>query len=306
MSRNIAPFPQYRPGRIPYMSSPSMNPDIPWSELTRYAYTRRDWKLLTSLRYIKNPLTITSLINNSSKIYYLTKFIDDMVLKGWIQRRLGFRTKRYGGKKRFAKRTANLATKQDVKRMISSQEETKMIITPASTLSITLNNITPISTFLNPLGQGDTDNTRTGDKVRNLQFKCMLYFICPAGGQGNYRAFIIRCKQPRGVSPTLTDIMGSASPPVYYNYNYSNIDFNSRYEIMADRRLVTNSNFSTQQQNLLLDMSFSCEDSQTDYSLGNAGSIADVDKNSYHLFVLGDQSTVSTCIISSIWYYKNM
>lgn len=304
MSRNIAPFPQYRPGRVPYMQSQSMNPSIPWSQLTTYAYARRDWKLLKSLRYIKNPLTITSLLNNSSKIYYLTKFIDDMVLKGWIQRRLGFRTKRYGGKKRFAKRTQGLATKDYVKKQMSRNNEMHHIITN-TTLTSTLASASYYSTLLNGLVQGDTDNNRTSDRVKFHNFSGKLSFHVPAGVQGNYRITIVRYKQPRGTSATLADIF-SASPSVFHQYNDNNIDFNTRYDIIRDFTVEVQTAYASQTMSKLVDISFNANELISDYSLSNIGSIADIDKNAYFLMLQSDISTNTTVNISSTFNFKDM
>ena len=220
---------------------------------------------------------------------------------GYIKRRLGFKTRKYGGAKKTLK-SGKIATRAYVKRIISAEKETHNIQTDA-TLTTTLTSAANYSTLLNPLSQGDTDNTRTGDKVKFTSFKGKLQIIGAAGLNQNYRCTIVRQKNPRGNAASIADVFG-AGANVFHHFNHSNVDFTSRYEIVLDKTMNIASNHSTQVGYGIMDISFDA-DQVADYSLGNAGSIADIDTNAYILMLQTDAGTAATVNVSSLFFYKD-
>lgn len=218
--------------------------------------------------------------------------------RNWLLHRMGVKTKRYGGAKKAAtKGNRKLATVSTVKRMINRSTEIKFTYSAYQSISTNLLNTAPYFGLLNPLTQGDTDSNRTGDKVR-FNYLTMTLFHNLANTNINditYRYSILRVKNPRGVAPTASTLVvngGTAQDPceIWDEINY---DFYSRYEILYDsgvkvlhRNVTTNYTVSAEQ------FGVSC-DFVTDYSLSNAGTIADIDQNAIYLYFRSGNGTAN-------------
>lgn len=233
--------------------------------------------------------------------------------RNWLLHRMGVKTKRYGGAKKAAtKGNRKLATVSTVKRMINKSSETKFTYSAYGTIASNLLLSSPYFGLLNPLTQGDTDNNRTSDKVRFMYLTMNLRHV--VGDTQNsdvvYRVNILRVKSPRGVAPTSTTLVvngGSAANPeeLWDDVNY---DFASRYEVMYDsgvkvirKQISTNFVIAADYITLPIDMT-------TDYSLGNVGTIADIDQNALYLYLRTNNSTATNHVVGYSYKltYKDM
>jgi len=224
---------------------------------------------------------------------------------------LGMRTRRYGGQKRKAKKEARkVATIQYVKRAIDRSIEDKFVyLNNALMGGANLTNATPQVNLLNGLAQGTTDQTRTGDKVRFARLKLDLLVSAPISATGNSTAYkfdIIRYKNPRGVAPTITNLYGVATPAAIDHFNDVSIDWKSRYECLASRSFVINYPAATVAQVQLLSFDINLNDVQTDYSLGNVGTIADIDKNALYLVAHQDTALSTSVYFAYYLWYQDM
>lgn len=236
-----------------------------------------------------------------------------MAVRGWLARRMGLPTRRHGGKKKArTKGNRKLASVSTVKRMINRTIETKFTYSAYGLVLANCLNTAPYFGLLNPLTQGDTDSNRTGDKVR-FQYLTMNLFHNLANTNINditYRIAIIRAKNPRGVAPTASTLVvngGTAQDPceIWDEVNY---DFFSRYEVLYDsgvrvlhRNVTTNYTVATDYVSVACDFT-------TDYSLGNAGTIADIDQNALYLYFRSGNGTANAHALSLSYKltYKDM
>lgn len=163
-------------------------------------------------------------------------------------------------------------------------------------------------TLLNPLSQGDTVTTREADRVTftSIQIKGRIS-ISPTllTSSTNWRIIIFRDLQANGADPTLANLLDSTviTNVIYAPYNNNYTD---RFRIISDKRGVINPNHlqtwtdtagsnigsskgaMSIKYNLRWQLGFI-----TNYGLGNAGTIADISKNSVYMCALSDQTAVS-------------
>jgi len=244
-------------------------------------------------------------IHNMFAIYFLYRIYKSklgMGFKGWGTRHiLRKRTKLHGGRKRALK--PQLATRMDVKRMINQNKETKFAQQNQVTLSSTHTASVPIITLLNGLSQGDTDANRDGDIVLWTNLKIRMLFN--TSGSAMYKVQIIRQKKARGAAPTLLEMFGSATPsPINYPQMTSQ-DFYTHFEILYNRELNITSNYSAQTVHTLCEIDLA-PDMRTDYSLGNAGTAADIDTNALYLVIRTDNATAATIYYTNVFKFKDI
>lgn len=217
----------------------------------------------------------------------------------WLYKRFGGKTRFYKGKKAKANRLAKVS---DVKRMISIDKENKYLVTAATQISSILDSSNPVLYLLNGLTQGDTDSTRDGDTVTYKRMRMRL--IIATSGSCVAHVQVIRVKKPRGVAPTLSNMFGSSTPnPITYPSN-SDQTFNQHYEIVYDSERSLTSNYSAQVVQTLYDMDLG-SDLKVDYSLGNAGTIADIDTNALYLVIRTDASNQGWVTLSKEFVFKD-
>lgn len=219
-----------------------------------------------------------------------------MVKSGFLLRRLGYRTKRYGGSKYSAnKGDRKLVTKKQVKTMINRTIETKFLYSAYTSLSSDIRSTTPYYGLINGVVQGNTDNTRTGDRVR-YGLLDMHVNIAKTGNNNTgtqFRVMLLRLKNPRGATPASSTIQLATNRPmeIMDDVNY---DWNSRWAIEYDSGVLVYpmTQMSSQYQQYVIHIKKNL-DLVTDYSLGNAGTIADIEKNALYLYITTDSGTVS-------------
>lgn len=171
------------------------------------------------------------------------------------------------------------------------QKDTSGSVVTSATGSITL---------LNGLVQGNTVSTRVGNSVR---FKNLAIRAAVANATAEtiwLRYLIVRSEQPNGVAPTITQILQSANVQSFRNLN--NV---KRFTILKDKVLplpyedaatgmASNPRFIEHYIDLEKRAKKKRKDksaNETDYGLGNAGTIADISVNAYYLVVFSSAVT---------------
>lgn len=213
---------------------------------------------------------------------------------GFFKRRLGFRTRRYGGAKRTLRKAragrGRIASKMYVKQAISRMMENKYILSNLTTVSSNIHSTNPVMFLLNPLVQGDNDDNRTGSKVhfKSLNIRMELIPLSSYPPETHpYRILLFRYKQPRGADPTFTNLFNTATPTQFSQYNKLDINFSSRFEIIRDMTIQPVHQYSAQLHTIYKKINIRQQVNHiTDYSLGNTGTIADIDTNAYFLAVI--------------------
>lgn len=226
---------------------------------------------------------------------------------GFLKRRLGFRTKKHGGVKRRAKKNSKLIKR--VKAIVNATNEKKFLQVAFGSGNITniLGISNPVLYLLNGMTQGVTDNTRIGDRVRQHKLELNAFVSCTASTTQTYNLVcrIIRVKEPRGVAPTTLQIMNTATPNPLDLFNHVNVDWSSRFENIHEQVFTLTPQTATTNAGHVFRIYLPLGDLITDYSIGNAGTIADMDKNAIYLQVLSSDAsnTSSLTVAYYLWYY---
>jgi hypothetical protein len=194
--------------------------------------------------------------------------------------------------------------------------ELKFITNSNQTFSTNFTNSTPVAPILlNGCARNTGDNARIGDRVyyKNMELNLQLIGNKNTGAAYNsyVRVLVFVDRNPRGTATTISSLFGVTTPPVMSIYNYQSTDFRKRYRVLFDRlvKMVpaswngTTPFDSNQVIRIKRKLGF-----QTDYSLGTAGTIADIDTNSVHICALTDDSSASDIAFtgSYILYYSDV
>ncbi len=165
-----------------------------------------------------------------------------------------------------------------VKYLLNS--ENKYLDTVASTAVST----TAYLNLLNPLAEGDTASTRTGDMVKFdlLQFNLTVTINASATASVG-RCCIVRDEQPNGGAFGIGSYFSSVNNPL----SLTNFQQETRFYTYLDEVICVDS----QGPQVLsfrktINLGF-----HTNYGLGNAGTIADISKNSLYVLFLSNEAT---------------
>lgn len=137
--------------------------------------------------------------------------------------------------------------------------------------------------LVNGLQQGDTASTREGQSIKIYSLYVRFYMTINASATTTQiRIFVLMDKQPNGAVPTSGDLLQSNTnilSPLLMGYG-------SRFKIFMDKvyRLDTN------KLNLTIKKFFKFR-FHTKYGSGNAGTVADITKNSLYIMMVSDQAT---------------
>lgn len=228
--------------------------------------------------------------------------------QGYFVRKAGIPTRKYNGRKRAL--NGKVATVNKVKHMIARINELKFqyaVVTTATTIS----NSAPYILLLNPCLRGTTDQTRIGDRVHNNKLDINMLFNPTAtlgNGTPTVRFLIIKYKNPRGVSPLAngSDVFDQTAPVPMSHFNDITTDWHSRFECVKDSgAMIIKTQFSGQLMQTHCHFKKTLKDI-TDYSISNAGTVADIDKNAYYLYVLTDTTVSCNLTYDYRFYYKDM
>lgn len=197
---------------------------------------------------------------------------------------------------------AIVGLQKTVKRIV--KHEPKYLI--AEVTNSNLLNSTPVITLLNGVAQGDTNVTRNGNKLRFWSLEAR--FIITAGTSMTdptpVRFMLVRKIKTVGATITLSNLLSDATPDVLDNFNVNNIDFKNTYKVYWDKTVVIhpqvfdNSATGTTTESLATGTSYRFMTIRTklggfttDYGLGNAGNVGDIDTNGLFLISFTDNST---------------
>lgn len=157
--------------------------------------------------------------------------------------------------------------------------------------------------LLNGLTQGDTNITREGDRVTytSIQFRGRVQAPAINLTSVTWRVIIFRDMQSNGAAPTAAQLLDSSviTTLVYAPYN---TDYTDRFRVLMDKRSTMNSNVvlltaadqTTQVIPHARKINFKWKlGFITNYGLGNAGTIADISKNSVYMLVISDRTGIS-------------
>lgn len=167
----------------------------------------------------------------------------------------------------------------------------------------------PTITVINALGAGDTNILRDGAKVRWKRLTMKLY--CKAAAMTDERAvriIVVREKTALGSAPTLAQLMSSATPAPFDMYNRTTRDFANRFRIIwdsgvfsigpniSDYTSITGLNTSVPSSrcfNITKRFNF-----VTDYSRGDAATVADIETNSLSVIYITDNTITNGLLIA--------
>lgn len=208
-----------------------------------------------------------------------------------------------GGKSvNFKQTKAIVHLQKQVKSM--KNMEPKYVITETSNTNLT--NATPTTLLLNGMAQGDTNTTRDANRIRWNSLE--LRFIFASGTSLTephpVRMMLVRKIPTKGATITLSNLIGDASPDFLDTFNVNSIDFKSTYKVYWDKHFMLypqvfdNSASATSTESLAGGPSevigvirTKLGGFITDYGLGNAGTVADIDMNGLFLITFTDNST---------------
>jgi len=149
-------------------------------------------------------------------------------------------------------------------------------------------NSTAVSTtasfvLLNGLAQGNAQGQRIGDSVNaiNLEFN-FLGSINASAVTSAFRLVLFFDRKPQGAIPTIATLFSANNTYSLYNPTYA-----KRYNIILDRLISFNSNG---EQSVAMS-GFLPLMQHTEFGLGDAGTIADIEENSLFLMLISDQGT---------------
>lgn len=226
---------------------------------------------------------------------------------------MGFKGLFFNGRKRYKKykKSKLLATKAYVDREVAAAAENKFVqlVPTASFTGLTATMAAPL--LLNALSRGNTNSTRIGDRVRirKIHINLKFYVTATMGAiVGMVRPYLIQYKNPRGVAPSATgsDVFDQANPGLSSTFN-DQIDWHSRFKVIHDfGHHAIWPQYSAQLPEIMLSFTKNLK-FISDYSLGNAGTIADIDKNAIYLYIVADNpASTLNCEVAYKIYYKDM
>lgn len=222
----------------------------------------------------------------------------------------------YTKKRNFTKRRKtqkNILAKKVAKIERSMVPNPKYIYSADATLTTSLTQSSPLVTLLNGFATGDTELTRTGDKAKmkylHLNVK-INRVLTTAETIRECRLLIVREKTTLGSDITPAQLFNSSTPPVYDTYNVSTRD-SERFHVYYDKifslgpyvnsvattAVYNNGGISpTRTFKISKKLNF-----VTDYSRGEAGTVADIDTNGLFLIVMTSQTNANDIVVKATW-----
>lgn len=193
---------------------------------------------------------------------------------------------------------------------------------------------TPQNILINGSIQGDSNVTRSGDKIRMTSFQISGQVLFTSGGAnlGIHTPFRIICylfKKPRGLSPSLSQagsVAGSTSlfynagsslyPSIWQQYDTGvNIDMSNDYKILYDRTYTLKTLIGAYvpstdaPQSINPKVNFHIRKKLNyvaDYSRGNSATISDFEANALYVAFITDTSSNLSLYLDSRVYFKDV
>lgn len=181
---------------------------------------------------------------------------------------------------------------------------------------------------LNPMVQGVGIGQRISDKITMLEYEIALYLESQddLGYEQYVRYLILMCKNPHGNAPSMKEIFNAYFPYTNTVYNYSTVNFKRDYHVYIDKKVrLSSGRYKEDQQgptgtdadfyfpNQSSHRAYQCHhkiklNAVTDYSLGTAGTYADIDTNALYLCIFTDASSPDTMAFDysdNLFYYDS-
>lgn len=213
---------------------------------------------------------------------------------------MAYRRKKYSGKKKFYKKA--YSKRKYVKKAPVSRGANKLI--PSinrgpehkynfQNLPDTRLNTVGLISLLNPLGQGNSDGTRVGDRVRQkmLDMRIRMYSVNPI----TIRVMLILDTRPAGSYPAILDILDGNDPQTGSSgimSHRSKINL-SRFVVLQDQFMTFNPQITGTVQEKFIHV-YKKLNFGTDYSRGNAASVADIQTNALYLIAISNAINAAT------------
>lgn len=150
--------------------------------------------------------------------------------------------------------------------------------------------------LLNPLSQGTSAHERVGDQVRFKSIDVRLAMANTVDAVIWCRTMIIRDNQPNGAVPTVANLLEDTGGAIQ---SFRNLDYGKRFKVYYDNVhcfKATSTGYCDQPSFVSIHVDLYNTKKQnipniTEYGLGNAGTIADISKGAYYLFVITNTAT---------------
>lgn len=190
-------------------------------------------------------------------------------------------------KRRKGRKVARIST---VKRMISRREESKFGYSSGGPTAVTTGAPTMAIVF-GFMNQGAANTQRIGQKITCHSMQFRLACDCNVAGASRIRVLIVRDKQTNGALPASAQdwfMDKNAATSWYSLYDPSTVG--PRYEILCDKSRQLNIGGGNAQTPLksMISWRMKRKPFSVVYNIGNAGTIADINKNSILLCVYTD------------------
>jgi len=196
--------------------------------------------------------------------------------------------------------------KKVCRNVITSMAEHKHKFTAHALLSNTIYSSSPYEGNLLLLTRGTGDSERIGDKIALTKFHISFFTIQSSGYIANVRILIVKDKSPKGTPLTVANVWNSSTPHPYEDFKQAH---RSRFSILFDKTFKLRGYYSTQTDTNMFTVQRTFKKPlEIDYSLGNAGNGADIEKNGLRLFILNDAGVLgqATVYSSSTFYYTDI
>lgn len=144
-------------------------------------------------------------------------------------------------------------------------------------------------TLLNGLTRGDDEGDRDGRRtnVKSINMRGVTTVTAGTGTDQLHRIMLVRYLRPNGTAPVITDILQSNT--VYSLRNRQKI---GDFQVLYDRVYQLNASAESGSQKFL--KYYKRMNTEVQYNAGNAGTIADIEKNALYLITLGSNAAGAT------------
>lgn len=187
-----------------------------------------------------------------------------------------------------------------VKQIVNSEPKYVLnVITETTTV-----NSTPKAHLLNGIAQGDTNETRDGNKVRwtRAEVRLLIKSNSALTAPTYLRVLLVRRVNTGGASFSFAELFDDSTPDVLDQYNRAGSDIERQFKIYYDKHFLlgparidyTSATGHNAGQTNEYYINFSRKfNFVTDYALGTDATVGSIDTNSLHLLVFSDNSTAN-------------
>lgn len=196
---------------------------------------------------------------------------------------------------------------------MNSRVEKKYIINGPTTTSININGGAPKIILLNGLTRNTTIQSRIGDMVSYTSAMIRWKFFHTINVPKWFRLLVVVDNEPNKTTLTGSELFDVSNPTATSDFSFNNTDFMKRFTILHDYQYnFSSSNYSTtttgMQQTGQIKLQFKNRPVRSDYSGGNAGTIADLVSGAIYLVCYQDSpdaTNLSSLVHQSTLYFND-